>query len=165
MRRCPGTLCRGNTRTASPEWGTAAFVFGNGASVEGWAVYAEDVLEQAGMNGGDSVKARLTALKGMLRIYSNVIIDAKLHTENMSVYSVVPYLVRESFQEEPEATAKLQRAQLDYVQLNFYPVGVHEWWALRRDAEKQEGAAFNLCRFHDTVLSYGSLPVPIVRRL
>jgi uncharacterized protein (DUF885 family) len=44
-------------------------------------------------------------------------------------------------------------------------VGLHEWWALRRDAEKQEGAAFNLCRFHDTVLSYGALPVAIVRRL
>lgn len=163
----PGHLVQGEyANRVTPEWRRLLrSVSGNGAYVEGWAVYAEHVMEQAGMTGGDSVKARLTALKGMLRIYSNVIIDAKLHTDNMSVDSVVPYLVRESFQEEPEATAKLQRAQLDYVQLNLYPVGLHEWWALRRDAERQEGAAFNLCRFHDTVLSYGPLPVPTVRRL
>src|SRR5262249_22204434 len=67
--------------------------FGNGSSAEGWAEYAQDVMEDAGMNGGDSVKARLTALKGKLRVYSNVIIDARLHTQNMPVDSVVPYLV------------------------------------------------------------------------
>ncbi len=163
----PGHLVQGEyANRVTPEWRRLLrSVFGSGAYIEGWAVYAEHVMEQAGMNGGDSVKARLTALKGMLRVYSNVIIDAKLHTEKMPVDSVVPFLVRESFQEEPEATAKLQRAQLDYVQLNLYPVGLHDWWSLRRDAEKQEGAAFNLCRYHDTVLSYGPVPVPVVRRL
>jgi uncharacterized protein (DUF885 family) len=85
--------------------------------------------------------------------------------QNAPVDSVVPYLVREAFQEEPEATAKLQRAQLDYVQLNLYPVGLHEWWPLRREAERREGAGFNLCRYHDTVLSYGPVPVPVARRM
>ncbi len=150
----------------TPEWRRLLrAVFGSGAYVGGWAVYAEHMMEQAGMNGGDSVKARLTALEAMLRVYTNVVIDAKLHTENMPVDSVVLYVVRESFQEQSEATAKLQRAQLDYVQLNLYPVGLHDWWNLRREAERAEGAAFNLCRFHDTVLSYGPIPVPAVRRL
>jgi hypothetical protein len=163
----PGHLVQGEyANRVTPGWRRLLrAVFGNGAYAEGWAVYAEHVMEQAGMNGGDSVKARLVALKAMLRVYSNVVIDAKLHTEGMSTDSVVPYLVRESFQEEPEATAKLQRAQLDYVQLNFYPVGLHEWWATRRAAEQKEGAAFNLCAFHDVMLSYGALPVPIARRL
>ena len=163
----PGHLVQGEyANGVTPDWRRLLrAVFGNGAYIEGWAVYAEHMMEQAGMTGGDSVKARLTALKAMLRVYTNVVIDAKLHTENMPVDSVVPYLVRESFQEEPEATAKLQRGQLDYVQLNLYPVGLHDWWNLRREAERTEGAAFNLCRFHDTVLSYGPIPVPAVRRL
>jgi uncharacterized protein (DUF885 family) len=88
-----------------------------------------------------------------------------LHMGTMPTDSVVPFLVRDAFQEEPEAAAKLQRAQLDYVQLNLYPVGLHEWWALRREAERREGTAFNLCRFHDTVLSYGAVPVPTAARL
>jgi Bacterial protein of unknown function (DUF885) len=62
-------------------------------------------------------------------------------------------------------TAKLQRAQLDYVQLNTYPVGVREWWDFRRAAEAREGKAFNLCRFHDVARSYGPIPVPAVRAL
>jgi uncharacterized protein (DUF885 family) len=163
----PGHLVQGEyANRVTPDWRRLLrAVYGNGAYVEGWAVYAEHMMEQQGMNGGDSAKARLTALKGMLRIYSNVIIDAGLHTTNMPVDSVVPFLVREAFQEEPEATAKLQRAQLDYVQLNLYPVGLHDWWALRREAERREGKAFNLCRYHDTVLSYGPLPVPTVRHL
>jgi hypothetical protein len=163
----PGHLVQGEyANRVTPEWRRLLrVVFGNGAYVEGWAVYAEHMMEGAGMNGGDSVKARLTALKGMLRVYSNVVIDARLHVQNAPVDSVVPYLVREAFQEEPEATAKLQRAQLDYVQLNLYPVGLHEWWALRREAERREGAGFNLCRYHDTVLSYGPVPVPVARRM
>jgi hypothetical protein len=122
----PGHLVQGEyANRVTPEWRRLLrAVFGNGAYVEGWAVYAEHMMEQAGMNGGDSVKARLTALKAMLRVYTNVVIDAKLHTADMPADSVVPYLVRESFQEEQEATAKLQRAQLDYVQLNLYPVGL-----------------------------------------
>jgi uncharacterized protein (DUF885 family) len=51
------------------------------------------------------------------------------------------------------------------VQLNLYPVGLHEWWSVRREAEKREGNTFNLCRFHDTLLSYGPLPVPVAARL
>ena len=163
----PGHLLQGEyANRVTPDWRRLLrAVFGNGAYIEGWAVYAEHMMEQMGMNGGDSVKTRLTALKAMLRVYSNVVIDAGLHVNGMSTDSVVPYLVRDAFQEEPEATAKLQRAQLDYVQLNLYPVGLHEWWAVRREAEKREGNAFNLCRYHDTVLSYGPIPVPAVRRL
>lgn len=163
----PGHLVQGEyANRVTPEWRRLLrVVFGNGAYSEGWAVYAEHMMEAAGLNGGDSVKARLTALKAMLRIYSNVVIDARLHVQNVPVDGIVPYLVREAFQEEPEATAKLQRAQLDYVQLNLYPVGLHEWWALRREAERREGTSFNLCRYHDTVLSYGPVPVPVARRL
>jgi uncharacterized protein (DUF885 family) len=94
-----------------------------------------------------------------------VIIDVRLHTMGMNGDSAVALMVRDAFQELPEATAKLQRAQLDYVQLNTYPVGVREWWDFRRAAEAKEGSAFNLCRFHDQVLSYGPIPVPAVRSL
>ena len=37
--------------------------------------------------------------------------------------------------------------------------------ALRREAAQREGTAFNLCRYHDAVLSYGPIPVPAVKRL
>ena len=163
----PGHLVQGDyANRVTPEWRRLLrAVFGTNTYIEGWAVYTEQMMEQLGANGGDAVKAHLVALKADLRVYSNVILDVRLQTMGMNGDSAVALMVRDAFQERPEAVAKLQRAQLDYVQLNTYPVGLREWWDFRHAAEAQEGSAFNLCRFHDRVLSYGPLPVPAVRRL
>jgi uncharacterized protein (DUF885 family) len=150
----------------TPDWRRLLrAVFGNTPYIEGWAVYTEHMMEDMGMNGGDPAKAKLTNLKGMLRIYTNAIIDIRLHTMGMPGDSAVAMMINEAFQERPEAEAKLQRAQLDYVQLNSYWAGVSEWTKLRAEAERREGKKFNLCRYHDTVLLYGPVPVPTVRQL
>ncbi len=163
----PGHIVQGEyANRVLPEWRRLLrSVYGNTPYVEGWAVYTEHVMEAAGVNGGDPVKARLTALKAMLRLYVNAIIDIRLHTMGMSPEDAVALMTQQAFQEKPEAEGKLQRAQLDYVQLNTYLAGLQEWAGLRRDAERTEGADFNLCRYHDTVLLYGPIPVPAVRRL
>lgn len=163
----PGHLVQGEyANRVVPEWRRLLrSVFGNTPNVEGWGVYAEHVMEAAGVNGGDPVKARLTALKAMLRVYANAIIDIRLHTRGMSGDDAVRLMMIQAFQERPEAEGKLQRAQLDYVQLNSYLAGLQEWTRLRQDVERAEGDRFNLCRYHDTVLLYGAIPVPAVRRL
>lgn len=164
----PGHVVQGAySNLLTPEWRRLLrSVYSNTPYVEGWAVYGEHVMMyDAHVDGGDPVKMKLTDLKGMLRIYTNVIIDIRLHTRNMPGDSAVAFMMRDAFQERPEAEAKLQRAQLDYVQLNAYFAGVEEWTRLRQDAQKRDGKSFNLCRYHDTVLLYGALPVPIIRRL
>jgi len=163
----PGHIVQGDyANRVTPEWRRLLrAVYGTNSYIEGWAVYAEQMMEALGANGGDAVKARLVALKADLRMYANVIIDVRLQTTGMDSASAVTLMVRDAFQELPEATAKYQRAQLDYVQLNTYPVGAREWWEFRRAAEAREGNAFNLCRFHDLVLSYGPIAVPAVRSL
>ena len=163
----PGHIVQGDyANRVTPEWRRLLrAVYGTNSYIEGWAVYAEQMMEAQGENGGSAVKAHLVGMKADLRMYANVIIDVGLHTMGMNGDSAVAMMVRDAFQERPEAEAKLQRAQLEYVQLNTYPVGVREWWNFRRAAEAQEGSAFNLCRFHDAVLSYGPIPVPAVRKL
>ena len=163
----PGHAVQGEyANRVTPEWRRLLrVIYGNTPYIEGWAVYTEHMMEAAGVNAGDPVKMHLTALKGMLRIYMNTIIDVRLHTMNMSGDSAVAMMMREAFQERPEAVAKLQRAQLDYVQLMTYMAGVEEWTNLRRDVEKREGSRFNQCRYHDRVLLYGPVPVPTGRKL
>jgi uncharacterized protein (DUF885 family) len=164
----PGHVVQGAySNLLTPDWRRLLrSVYSNTPYVEGWAVYAEHVMMyDAHVDGGDPVKMKLTDLKGMLRIYTNVIIDIRLHTRNMPGDSAVAFMMRDAFQERPEAEAKLQRAQLDYVQLNAYFAGVEEWTRLRQDVEKRDGKNFNLCRYHDTVLLYGALPVPAIRQL
>ena len=164
----PGHAVQGEyANRVTPEWRRLLrAIYGNTPYIEGWAVYAEHMMEAAGVNAGDPVKMHLNALKGMLRIYMNTIIDVRLHTMNLPGDSAVAMMMREAFQERPEAVAKLQRAQLDYVQLMTYMAGVEEWTNLRRDVEKkEEGSRFNACRYHDRVLLYGPVPVPTVRKL
>lgn len=163
----PGHAVQGEyANRVLPDWRRLLrIVYGNTPYIEGWAVYAEHMMLAAGVNGGDQTKAELTEMKGMLRIYMNAIIDIRLHTMGMSDDEAVRRMITDAFQERGEAEPKLQRAQLDYVQLNAYLAGVQEWTGLRRDAEKAEGARFNACRYHDTVLLYGPIPVPEVRRL
>ncbi|HEY8165312.1 MAG TPA: DUF885 family protein, partial [Gemmatimonadaceae bacterium] len=100
-----------------------------------------------------------------LRIYMNTIIDVRLHAMDMKGEDAVARMMGDAFQERPEAEGKLQRAQLDYVQLMTYMAGVQEWANLRREVERKEGSAFNLCRYHDRVLLYGPVPIPTVRSL
>jgi uncharacterized protein (DUF885 family) len=163
----PGHIVQGDyANRVTPEWRRLLrALYGTGTYIEGWAVYCEWMMTRLGMNGGDSVKARLTAMKADLRVYANVIVDNRLHTKNWSGDSAVAMMVRDGFQERPEAVAKLLRAQLEYVQMNLYAVGYREWRELRAEAERREGSNFNLCRFHDTVLSYGPIPVPVVKQL
>jgi hypothetical protein len=163
----PGHAVQGEYgNRVTPDWRRLLrVIYGNTPYVEGWAVYTEHMMEASGVNDGDAVKMHLNALKGMLRIYTNAILDVKLHTMGLPGDSAVAMMMRDGFQERPEAEAKLQRAQLDYVQLMTYMAGVEEWTNLRRDVEKKEGVRFNQCRYHDRVLLYGPVPVPTVRKL
>jgi uncharacterized protein (DUF885 family) len=74
-------------------------------------------------------------------------------------------MVDTGFQEEREAAGKWVRAQLTSAQLSTYFVGYQEHADMRAEAERRGGAKFDLKRYHDTVLAFGSPPVRFVREL
>ena len=67
--------------------------------------------------------------------------------------------------QEGEAVAKWKRARLSSAQLSTYFVGVTEHLDLRDRAKARDGSAFDLNKYNDTVLSFGSPPVKYVREL
>ena len=62
-------------------------------------------------------------------------------------------------------SAKWVRAQLTSAQLSTYFVGTQELFDLRREVEQSWGADFNLKKYHDKILSFGSPPTQFVRAL
>ena len=74
-------------------------------------------------------------------------------------------MMKEGFQQEGEAVAKWKRARLSSAQLSTYFVGVTEHLDLRDRARAEDGSAFDLKKYNDTVLSFGSPPVKYVREL
>jgi uncharacterized protein (DUF885 family) len=136
----------------------------SGPFVEGWAVYGERVMTEAGYLDGDPLM-QLIQLKWYLRTIGNAILDQAVHVEGIEREAAMQLMVRDTFQEEREASGKWVRAQLSSAQLPTYFVGAQEHVALREEARKRWGKDFTLKRYHDTVLSFGSPPVRYVRAL
>ncbi|MEY2557189.1 MAG: hypothetical protein QOE34_614 [Verrucomicrobiota bacterium] len=137
-------------------------IFQSGTFIEGWAVYGEQVMAEAGY-GGPEVK--MEQLKMRLRVICNAIIDQSIHAGNMSEQEALDVMMKEGFQQEGEAVAKWKRARLSSSQLSTYFVGVTEHLALREQAKARDGARFDLKKYNDTVISFGSPPVKYVREL
>lgn len=143
---------------------TLRALLSSGTFIEGWAVYSERVMVDAGYLGGDD-RMRLINLKWYLRGITNAMIDQAIHVDNMTREEAMRLMVEGGFQEEREAAGKWTRAQLTSAQLSTYFVGTQEHWDLRRTVEKEWGNTFTLKRYHDQILSYGSPPVQFVRAL
>ncbi len=139
-------------------------VLWSGPFVEGWAMYAEQMMIEAGYQDGDPLQ-KLITLKWYLRTVTNAIIDAAIHVDGMTRDAAMKLMVEGGFQEEREAAGKWVRAQLTSAQLSTYFVGYQEHRDLRHEIEQLWGEEFTLRRYHDQVLSYGSPPVRFVRAL
>jgi uncharacterized protein (DUF885 family) len=139
-------------------------VLGSGPFIEGWAVYAERMMIDAGYLDHDPLM-RLINLKWYLRAVTNAIIDSAIHVDGMTRDAAMKLMIEGGFQEEREAAGKWVRAQLTSTQLSTYFVGYQEHMEMRRAVEAAWGDEFTLRRYHDQALSYGSPPVKYVRAL
>jgi uncharacterized protein (DUF885 family) len=72
-------------------------------------------------------------------------------------------MMKEAFQQEGEAVAKWKRARLTSAQLSTYFVGVTEHLDLREKAKAKAGPTFDLKKYNDEVISFGSPPLKYVR--
>jgi uncharacterized protein (DUF885 family) len=139
-------------------------VFGNGAMVEGWAVYCEQMMMENGW-GENSPELWLTLYKWKLRECSNVIVDYGLHCLNYSKNGIHELLKKETFQEEGQISEKYHRATVSQVQLCSYFTGYSQIVALKAAYQEKTGSAYNLKNFHEKFLSYGSAPVKYIREM
>ena len=143
---------------------TLRSVLWSGPFVEGWGVYAEQMMIEAGYQDHDPLM-KLINLKWYLRAITNAIIDSAIHVDGMTREAAMKLMVEGGFQEEREAAGKWIRAQLTSAQLSTYFVGYQEHLEMRAAVEALWGDEFTLRRYHDQVLSYGSPPVRFVRAL
>ncbi|MFL6659183.1 MAG: DUF885 domain-containing protein [Massilia sp.] len=139
-------------------------LFGNGAMVEGWAVYGERMMLESGY-GDNTPEMWLMYSKWNLRTVTNTILDYSVHVLGMTEEQALDLLVRQAFQTKSEATEKWHRVQVSSVQLTSYFSGYSEIMELREQRKQALGAKFVLKDFHDEFLSYGSAPVKMIKEL
>lgn len=121
----------------------------SGTFVEGWAVYAEQLMAEGGF-GGPAV--RMQQLKMQLRTTVNAILDQHVHCDDMTEADAIDLMCRRGFQEEGEVAGKWRRALLSSTQLSTYFVGYCEVAALAA----ARPSAFTACQWHDAMLDHGS---------
>ena len=132
--------------------------------IEGWAVYAERMMLESGY-GNNEDEMWLMYYKWNLRSTCNTILDYSVHTKDMSKEEAMNLLMNEAFQEKTEAENKWRRVSVTQVQLCCYFTGYTEIYDFREDYKKQLGENFNLRKFHEKFLSYGSAPVKYIKDL
>ncbi|MCG9746456.1 DUF885 domain-containing protein [Shewanella sp. Isolate8] len=139
-------------------------LFGNGAMVEGWAVYAERMMLEEGY-GNFEAEMWLMYYKWNLRVIANTILDYSIQVKGMTEEEAIALMTEEAFQQQAEAEGKWRRATLSQVQLTSYYAGYREIYDFREELKAKQGEDFNLKGFHEQFLSYGSAPVKYIRQL
>jgi uncharacterized protein (DUF885 family) len=161
-------------------------VFADGMFAEGWAVYVEQVMMDAGY-GADDPALLLTHWKFYLRAIANAILDVETHARDMTEDAAIELMVGQSFQEEHEARAKWLRARLTSTQLSTYYVGALEMSDLEVEARVRAAMAaggsaadvppqriaggigptpgFDLRTHLESVIAHGTPPIRWLRRI
>ncbi len=139
-------------------------VLWSGSFAEGWAVYTEQMMLDQGYGDGD-LSLRLHQLKFYQRAVINAILDNKMHCEKMTDDEAKKMLMERGFQTEAEAVGKIARAKQSSTQLSTYFVGRTAFYRLRQDVQRKQGDKFDLAKFHEAVLSHGTLPVKYLSEL
>lgn len=139
-------------------------LFGNGAMVEGWAVYSERMMLEEGY-GNFEPELWLMYYKWNLRVIANTILDYSIQVKGMTEEQAITLMTEEAFQQTAEAEGKWRRATLSQVQLTSYYSGYREIYDFREELKTSQGEKFDLKTFHEQFLSYGSAPVKYIREL
>ncbi len=139
-------------------------LFGNGAMIEGWALYGERMMLESGY-GDNAPEMWLMYSKWNLRSVTNTILDYSVHVLGMSEAEAMDMLTRHAFQTRTEAQEKWRRVQVSSVQLTSYFSGYSDIMELREQRKQALGPRFVLKDFNEQFLSYGSAPVHVIREL
>jgi hypothetical protein len=137
----------------------------SGSFVEGWAVYAEQVMGAHRYPGeGNPVAVRTQRLKSKLRVIINAIMDARVHCDGMTQEQAMALMTARGYQEEGEAAGKWRRLLLTSAQLSTYFVGFTEVSDLAADLQ-QAHPGWPERQLHDAILAHGSPPARHLRTL
>jgi len=136
-------------------------VIGSPLTIEGWALYCEELMMSEGFLAGpeEVFFQRLHLLWRAARI----VVDIQLHTEGMPVNDAVDFMMTAVGLSRASAEAEVRRYCGAPAYQLCYAVGRRALCQLRDDYRARAGDAYSPQRFHDEVMRYGGLPVSLMR--
>lgn len=158
----PGHFTQYLFQHANPGWSLVRKMVGSYTTTEGWAHYSEQMMIEQGLSNGDA-KVHLAQINDALLRDCRLIASIKMHTGVMTLQQATDMFQHQCFQSPAVAPGEAKRGTNDPGYYS-YALGKLEILKLRADAQKKEGAKFNLTKFHDAFMNSGLVPVSIIRK-
>ena len=137
-------------------------VFVGYAFAEGWAHYTEEMMYDAGLGAGDP-EMHIGQLQEALLRDVRFLSAIGMHTKGMTVDESKKMFIEQGLRSEGEAEQQSARGTFDPAYLN-YTMGKLMIRKLREDWCSSRGGRTAWKQFHDTFVSYGGPPIPLVRK-
>ncbi len=135
---------------------------GNTAYVEGWALYSETLGYEMGFYK-DPIQRFGTLSDEMLRAM-RLVVDTGIHAKGWTRDQAIAYMLSNSDMGKTDATAEVERYIAIPSQALAYKLGALTIQRLRKKAESELGAKFDIRAFHDQVLNTGALPLAVLEK-
>ncbi|AWH26129.1 DUF885 family protein [Stenotrophomonas sp. YAU14D1_LEIMI4_1] len=135
---------------------------GDVAFIEGWGLYAETLGDELGAYSDPY--DRIGYLYSRLLRATRVVADTGVHAQGWSKQQAISYLQKNADLSADDASAEVERIMAQPGQALSNVAGLTTIVALRDKARAQQGAAFDLRRFHAELLKDGSMPLDVLGR-
>jgi uncharacterized protein (DUF885 family) len=135
---------------------------GNTAYVEGWALYAETLWDELGME--TDPYQRFGGLNDEMLRAMRLVVDSGIHAKGWTREQAIRYMLDNSGMSETEVVAEVERYIAIPGQALAYKLGQLKILELRARAEQALGPRFDLKEFHAQVLMTGALPLTVLER-
>jgi hypothetical protein len=149
-----------STHASRADWDFGR-VFVTYAFGEGWAHYTEEMMLEAGLRGA-SPETRIGQLSKALLRNARFLSAIGLHARGMTVEESEKFFMEDAYQDQGTAEQQAARGTYDPAYLN-YTLGKLMIRQLRDDWTATRGKRDAWREFHDTFLSFGGPPIPLVR--
>jgi uncharacterized protein (DUF885 family) len=135
---------------------------GNTAYVEGWALYAESLYKELGVQSDPY--ARFGGLNDEMLRAMRLVVDSGLHAKGWTRERAIDYMLANSGMSKTDAIAEVERYIAIPGQALAYKIGQLTILRLKAKAMKELGSKFDPREFHAQVLMTGALPMTVLEQ-
>lgn len=129
------------------------------ATIEGWALYAERLGWELGL---EDAYSNLGCLQALLWRAARLVVDTGIHVKRWTRQEAIDYMVKATGLPERDVITEVERYIVAPGQACAYYIGYLKIVALREKAEAVLGDDFNLKDFHDVLINSGGLPLTLL---
>jgi uncharacterized protein (DUF885 family) len=148
-------------RMAAVDCASRIAMFCGGTMAEGWACYATDLMSETGFL---TPLEQYAERQSRRRMAARAIVDVRLHDGRFTMDGAAEFYQRRAGMHAAAARGEVVKNSMFPGAALMYLFGTDTIHALRSKLSARQGASFDLCEFHDTFLSHGSIPVSLIAR-